>query len=245
MTGTRRDSVKRKPIIGLTCSIDTDKDHQYKDTNYCEVISKAGGIPVLIPVFSDFSQDISQVMDQMDGIIITGGHDVDPIHYGEEPIKTIGPIHPDRDDVEIQIVKECIDQKKPFFGICRGAQILNIALGGDLYQDIYTQIRGKELERHHQWENTSVSSHSIEIQSDSFLYDIFKQKIGWVNSSHHQAIRKVAPSLKPVAWSKDGIVEAVVHKTIPSIFAVQWHPEKMWREDSFAQQIFQYFVGVL
>lgn len=232
-------------MIGLTCSIDPDKGYQYKDTNYCEAISRAGGIPVLIPIFSDFFQDIPQMIDQVDGIILTGGDDVDPIHYGEEPIKTIGPIHPDRDDLEIQIVKECIGEEKPFFGICRGAQILNVALGGDLYQDIYTQIQGKELERHHQSENASVSNHSIEMQSDSFLYDIFKQKIGWVNSSHHQAIRKAAPNLKPIAWSKDGIIEAIVHKKIPSIFAVQWHPEKMWREDSFAQKIFQYFIDFL
>ncbi|RBP44167.1 gamma-glutamyl-gamma-aminobutyrate hydrolase family protein [Garciella nitratireducens] len=234
-----------KPLIGLTCSIGLKENYQYKETNYCEAVRGAGGIPILIPSFSEFAKDIPQLVRNLDGIIVSGGNDIYPMHYGEGPIQALGSVHRERDEVELEIVKECIKNKKPFFGICRGLQVLNVALGGDLYQDIYSQIKGKELEQHNHSKGTPPSNHSIEIKNDTFLYDIYKQKIGWVNSSHHQAIKKVAPSLEPIAWSKDGFVEAVVHKEIPSIFAVQWHPEKMYHKDHFSQQIFDYFIDLM
>src|SRR5699024_9211068 len=127
-------------------------------------------------------------------------------------------------------------------GICRGLQVMNVALGGDLYQDIYRQIKGRDLLLHNQIIEGEQGNHSIDIESNTFLHDIFQQKIGWVNSAHHQAIKNIAPSLKPIAWSKDGFIEAAIHKENSNIFGVQWHPEKSWQKDDFSLKLFKHFI---
>lgn len=217
----------------------------HKDLNYCQALQKVGAMPILIPILPDFVEDIPILLKKIDGVIISGGVDVHPYHYGEEPIQGLGMVTPNRDIIELAISKECVKNKIPLFGICRGMQVLNIALGGDVYQDIYKQIRGRELLQHNQSSEGEHANHSIDIEAESFLYEIFQQKIGWVNSFHHQVIKNIAPSLKDVAWSKDGFIEAVEHKDIPSIFAVQWHPEKMWDRDIFSLKLFKYFVDFL
>ncbi|MCR1899410.1 gamma-glutamyl-gamma-aminobutyrate hydrolase family protein [Irregularibacter muris] len=234
-----------KPIVGVTCSCDLHYKKQYKETNYCEALRQVGAIPVLVPVLSYSKEDLAQLLQKLDGIVLTGGYDIHPIHFEEEPRQGLGPVVPERDTLELALVQECIERELPLFGVCRGLQVLNIALGGDLYQDIYRQIKSREILQHNHSSEGELVIHSIDIDNDSFLYDIFQQKIGWVNSFHHQAIRNVASSLVPVAWSKDGLIEAVQHRDIPSIFAVQWHPEKMWDRDAFSLKLFEHFMGFL
>ena len=231
-----------KQLIGLTCSCENDMQH--KETNYTEAVKNAGAIPILIPVFTSSEKDLEQLLERIDGVILTGGQDIHPIHYGEEPKQGLGQVFPQRDEMEIALTIECTRQDTPVLGICRGMQIINVSFGGDLYQDIYRQIAGKELLLHNQNIEGEYGNHSIDIDSESFLYDIYKQKIGWVNSFHHQAIRNLSSALQPIAWSKDGIVEALIHKNYTNIFGVQWHPEKMWDKDAFSLNLFQYFVDI-
>ncbi len=218
---------------------------QHKESVYTDAVKYAGAIPVLIPVFSSSEKDMEQLLKRLDGVILTGGDDIHPIHYGEEPKQGLGEVYPERDEMEIALTVECIREGVPLMGICRGLQILNVALGGDLYQDIYRQIVGRELLLHNQNIEGVFGNHSIDIEGDTFLYDIYQQKIGWVNSFHHQAIRNLSPSLRAIAWSKDGIIEAAIHRDNPKIFGVQWHPEKMWDKDVFSIKLFEYFVGLL
>ena len=149
------------------------------------------------------------LLERLDGVILSGGDDIHPIHYGEEPKQGLGQVYPERDEMEMALTIACIRQETPVMGICRGLQIINVTLGGDLYQDIYRQMPGRDLLLHNQNIDGEFGNHSIDIDSNSFLYDIYKQKIGWVNSFHHQAIRNLSSALKAIAWSKDGIVEAV------------------------------------
>lgn len=232
-----------KPLVGLTCSC--EKNMQHKETVYTDAIKNVGAIPILIPVFSSSEKDMEDLLERLDGVILTGGDDIHPIHYGEEPKQGLGEIYPERDEMEIALAIECIRGGIPLMGICRGLQILNVALGGDLYQDIYRQIVGKELLLHNQNIDGVFGNHSIDIEPDTFLHEIYQQKIGWVNSFHHQAIRNLSSSLKAIAWSKDGIVEAAMHKDSPNVFGVQWHPEKMWDKDVFSVKLFEYFIGLL
>lgn len=237
-----------KPVIGITCSfninptIGLNKCINYKESNYMYKISKSGGIPFLIPVRPALCEDIEIILSKLDGIVFSGGVDVHPIFYNQEPLSGLGKVDLERDEFEILMIKKCVTKDIPFFGICRGLQIINCAFGGTLYQDIDCQIDEGYLIQHSQNFKDKYGNHTIKIKEDSFLYEIYG-KNGFVNSYHHQAIKDLAYDLEAVAWSFDGLVEAVNLRSNSKCFAVQWHPERM--EDTYSQRIFDYFINKL
>ncbi|MBF7096595.1 gamma-glutamyl-gamma-aminobutyrate hydrolase family protein [Alkalibacter mobilis] len=230
----------QKPIIGIVTSYDgvfKKGDVNSLGTKYTRKIHLAGGIPLLIPARPQLNDDITRILTKMDGLVLAGGVDLHPNYYGEEPVKDLGYVDVIRDSFEIALVENALELGIPIFGICRGMQLLNVAMGGNLYQNIDTEI--DDHIQHMQKSGDGSGIHSIHVDSNSFLSHICAEK-SFVNSFHHQAIKNLADGLEAVAWSKDRLIEAVVHGTKDNVFGVQWHPEEM--RDEKSQKIFNYFI---
>ncbi|TCS94698.1 putative glutamine amidotransferase [Hazenella coriacea] len=226
-----------KPIIGITMSLEENK--QFTARQYTDAIIQAGGIPVLLPYTVDQTV-INQWAHYIDGLLLTGGGDIDPILFDEEPIPGLGGIEPERDEMEIALIEQCMVHQKPIFGICRGCQILNVALGGDMYQDLPSQKQ--ELLQHSQRAPRSHGAHLIRIEENTLLHQIIGKISTKVNTYHHQANRNPAPSLRVSATASDGVVEAVEGTSYPFMIGVQWHPEHMTQTTEDAKKLFQAFV---
>ena len=181
--------------------------------------TQGAGIVILPPQPSD---RLGAILHKLDGVLLPGGADVDPAHFGEEPIPQMGEVSLERDEVELFVARYTALHGIPTLGICRGIQVMNVALGGSLYQDLPAQ--GFGTIQHSQKAEPPVLSHSVEQAGPSPLNRLFKPRFR-VNSYHHQAIKDLAPGLHPVATAPDGIVEAVVLEGHPFYFGVQWHPE--------------------
>ncbi|HEY8540926.1 MAG TPA: gamma-glutamyl-gamma-aminobutyrate hydrolase family protein [Pseudothermotoga sp.] len=227
-----------KPKIGITCSI--DENSIKLNEAYYKALEKAGAIPLLIPIYED-SAIVNELAGSLDGVLFSGGVDIDPHHYGEEPKKSLGQITPKRDELEINLCQVFFMMKKPIFGICRGIQLINVALGGNLYQDIYTQR--ENVLKHSQDAPSYHPTHKVRLIQGSFIQKLFGKFEIAVNSFHHQAIKETAPILKPVAYSEDGIIEAVENVDENNfILAVQWHPERMFEKYQEQMRLFEVFV---
>ena len=264
-----------KPIIGVMPLWDDEKKSLWMLPGYLDGIAKEGGIPVIFP-FSDKDDDLKQLMSMCDGFLFTGGHDVQPSLYGEEPIgelleRKLLDCCEKRDRMELIVLREAMKEKKPILGICRGLQFINAALGGSLYQDLPLQHPSDVV--HHQPAPYNVPSHEVKLTEGSPLYTCLAdgvmgqagiqaglrqgsaqsvQAFGQaglqncrlaVNSCHHQAIKDLAPGLKPMAVSDDGLVEAFYLPDYPFLWAVQWHPEFCAYTDENSQKIFRAFVN--
>lgn len=217
-----------KPVIGVTAfRLDEDPTFPKAALNqaYITAVEKAGGIPLLIPVGVTTAL-LDDLMARLDGVLLTGGVDVNPAFYG-------APMHPEvteldlvRDEMEIALVKWMIKAKRPFLGICRGFEVINVALGGTLYTHISDQLAGA---LHHPCFGLprNLLSHSVEVKAGSRLASILGEGESWVNSLHHQGVRDLAPVLKVVAVAPDGLVEGLELEDHPFALGVQWHPEEL------------------
>lgn len=212
----------------------------YIDKAYIDGVIHGGGIPVLLPLTD--TKDIDDTwISQYDGLLLSGGEDVDSLSYQQNPHPKQGRISPDRDLLEFAIISYALNQKMPLLGICRGIQVLNVACGGTLYQDIYSQVPG--VMKHSQNAPRSYGTHIIKINPSSRLFTIYNhQKQIPVNSYHHQAIDRLADGLKVTATTDDGIIEAVEGTGNHFILGVQWHPEGMWKDYPEQLQLFKAFV---
>ena len=228
-----------KPIIGIVPLIDEQKESFWMLPGYMDGITMAGGIPVILPLTDD-KEEISQLLDTVQGILLTGGHDVDPSLYEEIPIPECGAISRERDSMESELLKQALLRDMPILGICRGIQFLNAYLGGTLYQDLTTQ-RPSDTE-HHQRPPYDVPVHRVSITEDSSLFRVLNVRSLSVNSYHHQAIKQKADSLKIMAVSDDGIIEGVEMERKRFVWALQWHPEFSYRTDDNSRKIFEEFV---
>lgn len=228
-----------RPLIGIVPLVDEKKDSLWMVPGYMNGVTRAGGIPVMLPLTSD-SSVISRLLDEVQGILLTGGHDVDPRIYGEEPVPECGPKCLERDSMEKELLDQALKKDMPVLGICRGIQFLNAYLGGTLYQDLPSQFDSSV--EHHMSPPYDVPVHSVSINEDSGLYKVLKTDKLEVNSYHHQAIKDKAESLKVMAVSEDGLIEAVEMPDRRFVWAVQWHPEFNYLKDENSLKIFEEFV---
>ena len=188
-------------------------------------VLQAGGIPVMLPYIED-EPDIDELIKTLDGLYLTGGDDIDPTLFGEEPLPNLGVILPSRDAFELKLIQKFLSLDKPILAVCRGCQILNIAVGGDMYQDIGSQVK-EQILQHQQRAPKSHGSHFVEVPEGTLLHQISGSKRFKVNSRHHQANRTVPSPFRVSGVSSDGIVEAIESKTHTFVLGVQWHPENM------------------
>jgi putative glutamine amidotransferase len=229
-----------RPVIGITCDFDWETGNSLLRPGYFEGVCRSGGLPFLIPALEPLSA--ASIVSRLDGLLLSGGQDIDPHFFGEEPHPAIGRINPCRDELEIALCLEAVRHKIPVFGICRGMQLMNAAMGGDLYQDLSAQASSDKLICHDQPAPKWYGFHEVQIEDGSRLKDILGTGHARANSFHHQAVRSLGRSLRASAHTGDGIIEAIESEDHPFFIGVQWHPERML-EDKVMFRLFEAFVN--
>lgn len=207
--------------------------------DYVEAVLRAGGTPVLFPVTSDREQ-ISLLLDQVDGLLLTGGVDVDPARYGELKMPCCGDCSTCRDSMEFPLCREALNRRMPVFAICRGMQVLSCVLGGDMYQDVAEQF-GIGL-RHPRYDVPADPVHTVDIHPDTLLSSIVGVSVLDVNSRHHQGVRNTGKGLIVSAAAPDGLTEGIELPGYPFALGVQWHPESLSDRYPEHQALFNAFV---
>lgn len=237
-----------KPIVGISGYHLTRLENHLLNTDMnivpksvTDFFKRAGTIPFILPLSNP--NDAVVYVNQVDALVLAGGADVNSLLYNEEPKPKIGKIEPERDVFEIALIKEAWRQKKPIFGICRGMQVLNVAFDGTLYQDL-SYYSGLEV-NHRQQTTWGAPSHTIDILEDSWLAESSGTKL-LINSYHHQAVKDLADVFYPVAWSRDGLIEAFESKdSAQKVMAVQWHPEVLVDVIPESQNVVDKFVELI
>lgn len=235
-----------KKIIGISANQITInkgpfKGHKQSSLNqaYISAVEAAGGIPILLPITEDLDK-IKPYMEMIDGLLLSGGQDISPLLFNEQPRPKLQEVLLKRDLFESQLIEEAMEKDIPILALCRGHQLLNVALGGSLHQDLsYTET---EVFKHYQNQEPHTVSHEVKLTSNSILYDIFKSHRIGVNSYHHLAIKDIAEGLMVTAVSEDGIIEGVEHVNKEFVVGVQWHPEMMASSDEDMAMLFKAFV---
>ena len=232
----------KKPIIGISGSrtwLDNGTERAYLNHDYIHAIELAGGIPFVLPIIDD-PEATKFMINSIDGLLLSGGDDVNPLYFGEEPDSMLGDIHDARDRFELLLFEEACKQKRPVFGICRGLQIMTVALGGTLWQEI-SRAPGERI-KHAQQADRHTPTHHVNIEKGSKLEAIFGSKAA-VNSYHHQAAKDPGQGARITATAADGIIEAIDWST-PDHYChgVQWHPEAMVRQHPQMLELFKSFL---
>lgn len=212
-------SAQKKPVIGVSCSIDGSTVEA--GMTYIVSVRKAGGIPFIIPLTTS-ETEIDEYLEKIDGLLMIGGEDVSPLLFGQEPSPFLGTVAPDRDTYDLALIRKAVKKGIPVLGVCRGVQCLNIAMGGDLIQDIPSEV--PDAIQHRQTGPRSYGSHSITVEKGSLMAKLLGKEEVAVNSFHHQSCKNIAPGYKVTAKAPDGIVEAIESEDGKS-FGVQFHPE--------------------
>ena len=242
-----------KPVIGVTCNYDTSdsfgiangvgtagQDWNYVAGDYAYALEKAGAIPVLLPHLKDMAV-LVPFLDTLDGLLVTGGHDVDPRNYNTRMSGKCGRVIPERDEMDLFLTRYAYDHKKPLLGICRGIQIMNVAFGGTLYQD----LESEGPYQHHFMDNSprQYPVHKDTLERGSLLAKIYGKTEIQVNSYHHQAVKTPGENVTVTARSEDGVIEGIeVSGGNPFTVGVQWHPEMMYTSEEQAK-IFRAFTA--
>jgi putative glutamine amidotransferase len=240
----------RRPVIGIATqtlpAVPGERQACWiMGRSYIEELRKVGGIPWIIPLVPHDSDTLTEIFDRLDGVFITGGVDVDPTHYGESKTPLCGATDPDRDAVEIALLKHALDRKLPVLAVCRGLQILNVACGGSLYQDVASQVPSAIKHDHFPTPanpSRKFLAHDITVKTNSRLGHILGEGRVPVNSMHHQAIKDLAPSLVASAHAPDGIIEGVEGTAGQFLVAVQWHPEELTETQPGMARLFRTFA---
>lgn len=245
------DTLKRskKPIIGLSASLITidsgpyfGRERSFIGRDYILAVEKAGGIPIVLPVITDFSE-LHRVVQWVDGIILSGGHDVHPFNYNEEPQRLLDSVSVERDRFDFELVKLSKELKKPLFGICRGLQLINVAFGGTLHQDIPSNLPNSA--QHSQKSKPDIAIHTVDVKENTKLHQMIEETEITTNSFHHQSVKDLAPNFIANAKSKDGLIEGIEMKGDDFIVGVQWHPEMMIENHPRMQKLFTSFINIV
>lgn len=226
---------KKLPIIGMTTYGRNQAGDFYLPGNYLDAVRKAGGCPLLL---TPGETHIAEIIDSVDGLIFSGGGDINPALYGGVSHPKIARVDRERDDFEMALAREVLKLEKPVLGICRGSQLLNVASGGNLVEHLPDDFGTDIL---HVAANGDASQHPVSIDSDSRLAEIFGATELTVASKHHQCNRVVSRDWRIVATASDGVIEAMEHQIHPWLFAVLWHPEILL-DEPVNQRIFRAFV---
>lgn len=239
--------LERLPVIGITCVdiLPEQAERSVKiglNQTYVRAVSRAGAVPLLIPHLTDEPR-LHVLFDRLDGLLLSGGEDVDPLFYGEQVHEKCRTIARQRDEMEMTLARWAMAEGRPLLAICRGIQLLNVALGGSLYQDIQAQIPGAERHDWYPGYPRDHRPHPVTITPQTRLARIVESPSLPVNSLHHQSLKGIAPGLIVTALAPDGVVEAVEATEHPFAVAVQWHPEELADNDPVAQRLFDAFVA--
>ena len=236
----------RAPVIGVTGFGRVDLTGRRSaiygvNQTYVQALLAAGATPVIVPPALD-SAALSDLLARLDGLLLTGGADIDPTRYGQERLPVCGAIEPERDALELALTEMALARDLPIFGICRGMQTLNVACGGALYQDISAQ-RPESLSHPQSELPRDHRAHRIVVERDSRLGAILGVDEAEVNSLHHQAVSEPGAGARIVAWASDGVAEGMELPAQRFALAVQYHPEELVASDALSRQLFAAFVA--
>lgn len=239
-----------RPLIGISCRPDISGLYPKRPINaqnqsYSNAVIQAGGIPILIPV-EVTGEMLKDVLNRVDGLIFCGGGDIDPVFYNEPPlVDNLSTIQKERDVYELALMRLALETQKPFLAICRGIQIMNVAAGGNLYQDIYSQYpQARRHDYYYQDDRLprNYIAHEVRLDESSLLSQIVGANTVAVNSLHHQAAKEIGSTLKAVGYADDGVIEALEAPGHPFGLGVQWHPEELVTEHDSARKMFAAFI---
>jgi len=229
------------PLIGITAGNDPRTPGQYVIRwDYVRSIEQAGGIPVILAPSGAALH--SRLTTRLDGLLLTGGVDIEPSAYGESCHPSVKRTSPERDEFEFKLTKTALQQKMPILGICRGLQVLNVVTGGSLFQDIPTMI-GSQISHDDSKRQRHELAHQITVKTGSRLYEVLRMEKLWVNSFHHQSAKNLGHDLIPVAWADDGVIEVLELPNSHFVMGIQWHPESFWNRDQTFLALFQSFIA--
>lgn len=232
------DLSSRRPLIGITMyGPEGEKPSFTLPVEYSDAVTRAGGMPVLLPANGAGAPEL---LDRLDGLILAGGGDIDPALHGSEGHATVYMVTPARDRFELALVGEALRRPElPLLGICRGMQVMNVALGGDLELHL-PDVVGEHVS--HRLPPREPTFHPVRVEPGSPLAEVYGTTDFPVCSWHHQGVRRCGKGLRPVAWAPDGVVEALVHERHPFAIGVQWHPEMQVAEDPLQRRLFEQLV---
>ena len=237
------------PSIGITADLSEAPQRRFTASNeqtiflprrYNRAVEMSGGIPLLLP-FTASRALIRQYIDRLDGLVISGGaFDIHPSYYNEKPIKKIGAIKEERTEFELEMTHLALKRDLPLLGICGGAQAINVALGGSLYQDIATQA--PHADQHEQGAKKEIGGHKVIIARGTRLEKILRRRTLEVNTTHHQAVKKIGTGLVVNATAEDGLIEGIESSRHSFVLGVQWHPEVLAPRRVAQRRIFSFFI---
>jgi len=243
--------VRKRPVIGIATQTQDAVPGQtplawVMGQRYVHVLTKAGAVPWIVPLLPDDLATVRAIYEQLDGVFLTGGVDVDPAAYQEDRLQLCGRSDPPRDAVELALLRWALADHKPVLGVCRGIQIINVACGGTLYQDVGAQYPNAIKHDHIPGPNGPARdwlAHPTRVQPNSRLGSILETEELLVNSMHHQGIKTLAPGLRATAFAPDGLIEGVEGCNGQFLIGVQWHPEELADTQPPMRRLFEAFVA--